>query len=66
MKDDKVYVLFFNGTGVIHLSTPPDENANAEIIAERYRFLKVIAGTLSRFDEDLKAAGQKLEAKQDK
>ncbi len=60
MRDDKMYVMFFNGSGIVHLEAPPNKDATAEIIAERFRFLKSIAGVLSRFSEDVVAAGQAI------
>jgi hypothetical protein len=61
MQDNKMFVLFFNGSdGIIHLEAPPNRDATAEIIAERYRFLRSIAGVLSRFSEDVVAVGQAI------
>jgi hypothetical protein len=57
-----MYTLVFNGAGVIQLTIPDSKDADAEIIAERFRFLKSIAGTLARFNEDLIAAANQIEA----
>jgi hypothetical protein len=58
MLDDKLYNLFFNRRGIIHLHVPSDKDCNAGVIAERYKFLKSIAGLLARFSEDVVAAGK--------
>jgi hypothetical protein len=59
MLDNKMFVMFFNGSdGIIHLEAPPNKDASAEVIAEQYKFLKSIAGLLARFSEDVVAAGK--------
>lgn len=55
------FVLMFNADSVIHLAQPSDDDATAEIVAERFRFLTAIAGAISRFNEEIMAAGKTLD-----
>jgi hypothetical protein len=56
LRDNKMYFLLFNHEGVIHITPPSDEGCSAEVIAERFSFLRAVAPALARFHEDLIAA----------